>query len=89
MRAYSDRAIPDQQETETTEEYETRVAEVQARRQRMRNDKEAFAEFKLLGQNPWLGDLDSRVLQQALKSLEEAFRANLAAAQAARQEDDT
>ena len=85
MRAYSDRAIPDQKKTETTEEYETRVAEVQARRQRMKDDRTAFAEFKLLGQNPWLGDLDAQVLQEALKSLEEAFRANLAAQRAARQ----
>lgn len=88
-KTYKDRDIKRREATEgrpaeTDEEYAERVRKTEERRQKMRDDKVAFAGEGLVTNHAWLGDMNAVVLQQSLKALDEAFKANVAAARVAR-----
>lgn len=82
-KTYKDRDIK-RREAETDDEYAVRVRETEERRQKMKDEKADFAGEGLVTQNAWLGGMNSVVLQQSLKALDEAFKANVAAARVAR-----
>ena len=84
QRTLTDRALRAQKDDESPEEYAKFCSDKVSSKANLAANKAAHANAGLIARFPWLGELNKVVLQQSLKSLQEAFKANCAAAKVAR-----
>ena len=83
-REYTQREIRAQKPDESNEKYQKFLAGKQAALDKNAAAREEFADENLIRNHPWLEQVDSRVRQQAIKCLVDAFKANLEKAKKAR-----